>query len=121
MKLAEQIEQHLLTRGAWVPSDEICALFAVTDRQLRQVNDSPGLCSAFAISSQKGFKHVAKATTREWLHFKHRLRKHGISELVRVRNLGRARSAHTRNTKRPPPTYELDSPQSLMILREGTA
>lgn len=90
--LAEAIELYLLQRGDWVSTTEICARFSLRDdRPLRQVNEAPGLCTAFAISSDKGLKHVSKATTREWLRFKHRLRRHGISELQRVSRLDRRR------------------------------
>ena len=83
-------------------------------RQFRRVGDLQGLCSAFAISGDKGFKHVSLATTGEWLRFKHRLRRHGIGELVRVRDLDRRRRHVTRTTRRPPLTFERDTGQAVM-------
>jgi len=98
MNLAEQIEQYLLERGTWVTCAELSMKFGVRPRRFRKVGDQPGLCSAFAISdySGNGFKHVAHATTKEWLEFKHAHRRHGISELVRVRDLSRKRKEVTR-------------------------
>ena len=119
MELTHSIERYLLDRATWVPSQELCTSFGISPRQLRQVNDHPGLCSAFAISGDKGFKHITRATTSEWLHFKHRLRKHGISELVRVRTLDRHRRNATRVTRAPTLTLEKDTPQSIMNLQPG--
>jgi hypothetical protein len=45
-----------------------------------------------ALSGNKGFKHISKATTSEWLSFKHR-RRHGISESVTVSDLQSAASS----------------------------
>lgn len=114
MQLADQIESYLLECRDWVASNEICELFGVTERQFRQVNNQPGLCSSFAISGDKGFKHVSCATTSEWLHFKHRLRRHGIGEFIRVRDLGRVRRNVTRTIQRPPLVFERDSGQAIM-------
>lgn len=91
-ELAGQIEVFLSDRRDWVSADEICQRFCLKDeRQLRQVGNKPGLCSGFAISGDKGFKHVSIASTGEWLRFKHRLRRHGIQELIRVKLLGSKR------------------------------
>ena len=110
-----QIEQSLLAYGGWVASQDICSRFGLNDdRPLRQVAGVPGLCTGFAISGNKGFKHVTFATTTEWLRFKHRLRRHGISELVRVRNLDKRRSNVLRVTKKR--SYEKDTGQVLMGL-----
>jgi len=110
--VADQIEAFLLERRDWVPSAEICKRFDVTDRRLRQVNGQPGLCSDFAVSGDRGFKHVALASTREWLHFKHRIRRHGIGELVRIRDLGRRRQTVTRAARSV--LFEADSPQAIL-------
>lgn len=114
MNLAEQIETFLVERADWVPGTEIVCKFGLqAERQLRQVGNKPGLCSCFAISGDKGFKHVSAASTGEWLRFKHRLRKHGIQELVRVRLLG----AKRRDVLRParlPLRVEKDSGQILL-------
>jgi len=111
--LAQQIEHLLLARRDWVASEEICSRFGLPDdRPFRQVGDHPGLCTAFAISSDKGFKHVSCATSTEWLRFKHRLRRHGIQELVRVRDLDRRRHEVTRQAAGL--SWEKDTDQAVM-------
>ncbi len=113
MNLASQIEEYLKDRADWVSSRELCERFGLRDdRYLRQIRSEPGLCSGFAISGDKGFRHVASATTSEWLHFKHRLRRHGISEMVRVRNLDVKRRSVTRIARHM--AYERDSGQLIM-------
>jgi len=114
MSLTESIETFLLSRHGWVSSREICERFGVSERQLRAVAGNAGLCSAFAISGDKGFKHVSAASPSEWLRFKHRLRRHGIAELVRVRDLGKKRQNVTRRSSRPKLCYERDTGQALM-------
>jgi len=113
--LAEQIEQYLLVVSDWVSSDEICVRFGLKDdRPLRQVGSRQGLCSGFAISGNDGFKHVSLATTAEWLHFKHRLRKHGIAELIRVRDLGQRRHNSVKAIRAG--QFERDTGQGVMQL-----
>jgi hypothetical protein len=113
--LEQRMEEFLLAEGDWVASRRLCALFAITERQLRAVGDQPGLCSSFAISSDKGFKHVSKATPTEYRTFKHRLRRHAIAELVRVRNLDKRRHQVTVATKRPEFIRERDTNQGLLF------
>lgn len=113
--LASHIERYLLDRADWVSTEELCRVFALQDdRPLRSIGDTPGLCSEFAISGNQGFKHIAMASQEEWLHFKHRVRKHGIAELVRVRKLDRRRYQVTRHLSRPALTLEKDSNQILL-------
>ena len=107
------IETYLLAIGTWVPAVEICSTFHVTERQLRQVGEEDGLCSGFAISGDKGFKHVSLASTMEWLRFKHRLRKHGIQELCRVRDLDKRRQLVTKRVRNV--QYEKDTGQGLLL------
>jgi hypothetical protein len=115
--VAVRIERYLLDRAGWVSTDELCQAFGLRDgRVLRSVGDSPGLCSGFAISGNDGFKHVENATSAEWLRFKHRLRRHGIAELVRVHKLDHRRQRVTRSLKRPAVTLEKDSNQILMAI-----
>ncbi len=105
-ELKEAIEQYLLSApgDGWVKSAELCERFGIAERQLRKVGDQDGLCSDFAISSDKGFKHITLASTREWLAFKHRMRQHAIAEMVRTRNLDRRRSTVLKSvTKAPTP------------------
>lgn len=116
-ELTQRIEMYLLTVEAWVPADELCSIFKVAERQLRQVGEQPGLCSGFAISGDKGFKHVSLASTDEWLRFKHRLRKHGIQELCRVRDLDKRRHDATRT--RHGIRFEKDSGQGLLVMEES--
>ena len=114
MDLAATIEEYLLSRRDWVPAGEIVARFGLRDdRPLRAVDDQPGLCSRFAISSERGLKHVALASTAEWIRFKHRLRRHGIGELCRVRDLDLRRASCVRACRRPPALFERDSRQAL--------
>ncbi len=110
----EEVEAYLLECKEWIPTAEICARFNVTARQLRVTGLAQGLCSGFAISGDKGFKHVACATRAEWLTFKHRLRKHGIRELVRVRDMGRVRGRVIRELRAG--VIEKDSGQAVMAI-----
>jgi len=112
----ERIEAYLLADRGWVPCRKIETLFDVRERALRGLDGRPGLCSDFAISSNKGLKHVTLASRAEWLHCKHRLRRHGINELVRVSTLDRRRQSATRSLLHPPMTYEKDTGQAVMAL-----
>lgn len=113
--IEQRIEEYLLASSEWVSSKRICALFNVSERQLRQVGDRAGLISDFAISSDKGFKHVAKASRTEYLRFKHRLRRHGIAELRRVRDLDQARGNAIKIIKRPAFKFERDNGQGVFL------
>ncbi len=116
-ELKEAIESYLLDAPGtgWVKSDELCERFDIKPRQLRAVGDCPGLASEFAISGDKGFKHVSRATPAEFLRCKHRLRRHAISELVRARNLDRRRAQSIRTIKRPAFTYQKDTGQGVLL------
>lgn len=113
MSETAQIEAYLLEQRAWVPVGLICQRFGLKERRLRGLDGKPGLCSEFAISSDHGLKHVAVATTAEWIEFKHRLRKHGINELIRVASLGKRRAQVTRQTRCF--VSEKDSGQGLLF------
>ena len=118
MTLEQRIEEYLINQPypGWVKSDKLCKMFDLpSDRALRKVGNQEGLCSAFAISGDKGFKHVTKATPAEYKRFKHRLRKHAINELRRVRNLDQRRHQVTKTTKKPAITTEKDTGQILML------
>jgi hypothetical protein len=117
-ELKEAIEQHLLTSpgDGWVKGSDLAARFDLrSDRVLRKVGDQDGLCSDFAISSDRGFKHIARASTREWLAFKHRMRNHAIAEMVRTRNLDRRRSTVLKSVLRPPFLFQKDTGQGVML------
>lgn len=91
---AKAIEALLLGARGWVSSEKICELFNLAnDRPLRAHGDRPGLCSDFAISGKRGFKHVAHATTAEFDHATGRMRRHALSEFSRVRRLRARRTA----------------------------
>lgn len=113
MSDTSQIEAYLLAQRAWVPVGLICERFGLKERRLRGLDGKPGLCSEFAISSDRGLKHVSVATTAEWIEFKHRLRKHGINELIRVASLGKRRSKVTCQTSCF--VSEKDSGQGLLF------
>lgn len=91
--LAEQIEKRLLECRDWIPAQQLVAEFGLkSERYLRASGDKPGLCSAFAISSNKGFRHVRCCTQEEFAAFYETMRKHGIGELVRAGRLRRMRT-----------------------------
>jgi len=116
-ELKQSIELYLETvaGSGWVKSAELCERFAITERQLRKVGAQDGLCSDFAISSDKGFKHIARASTAEWIAFKHRMRNHAIAEMVRTRNLDRRRSTVLKSVKRPEFTFQRDTGQGFLL------
>ncbi len=100
MTLAAHIESYLLSRATWVPARELCERFGVRERELRALDDRPGLCSQIAISGNKGFKHIALATTDEWQRHYARERKHSIMALVNLRQRRRHRE-RILSTRRP--------------------
>lgn len=111
--VSADIERFLLARGDWVKAAELCARFNVTERQLRQVDNRPGLCTAFAISlSSRGFKHVALATHTEWIHAKHAARREAFARLRRVKEWTTVRS-NTTNVLRCG-LFEKDTGQGLL-------
>jgi len=59
---ASAISAFLLARDGWVQAKDICQRFGVEARALRATNTVPGLCSQFAISGPKGFRHIAACT-----------------------------------------------------------
>lgn len=113
-ELAEQIEAYLLDRADWVPTREICAVFRLKDdRPLRWVGGTPGLLSEFAISGNRGFKHVCLATETEWDRYYKRIRRHAIGELVSLRRKrARRKDVHTVHHARH---WEKDSGQAVMF------
>jgi hypothetical protein len=107
------IETYLLNARGWVKAAQLSEVFGVRERALRSEGAEPGLCSAFAISGDKGLKHVRNATTDEWLRFKHRLRRHGVGELIRVRSLQHRRREIS--DRRPGFQVERDTGQVLLF------
>ncbi len=117
MTIELRIEEFLLLSpgDGWVRGKDLCARFDLNDRQLRKVGNQEGLCSAFAISGDKGFKHVKLASRLEYKQFKHRLRKHAINELRRVAKLDHRRNHVYKTTKNPQFLCEANSGQGLMF------
>jgi len=115
MDISEQIEAYLIDRSDWVSASEICKRFGVRERALRQLGNRIGFCSRFAISHpRKGLKHVAAATTTEYLHAKHAMTRHAISELRRKASWDRRRHEVTRESKKSHIIFEPDTGQILM-------
>ena len=85
--LAQEIEVFLLQRKDWISAEELCLIFHVEPRELRATGETPGLCSDFAISGARGFRHINCATNEEWHAFSERLHSHGLAELRRVNTL----------------------------------
>jgi hypothetical protein len=112
--LAPQIEAYLLAERRWVSSADLCERFGIRERALRQVGDREGLCSSFAISGDKGFRHVLHASPAEWERFEGRIRSHGIAELVRIKRLRTRRNAETR--ERAPFVVEKETGQAILLL-----
>jgi len=114
MSLSSDIEQFLLANHRWVKSEELCDRFGIRPRELRALGDRPGLCSEFAISGDKGFKHVRHATAEEFNRAYRRARQHGIAELI-----GARRRRNYRNrllAEKPKPVHELATGQGVMTL-----
>jgi len=112
MDLTPNIESYLSERGDWVKSRELCERFEVTERQLRAVDDRPGLCTMIAISGNKGFKHISLATSAEWDEHYARERKHNIMALKNLRAKRRLRMTLTRQLQNL--VVERESGQILM-------
>lgn len=115
--LAAQIEIHLLAQGGWVPVQDICNRFALKERALRQDGHRPGLLDAFAVSStrggESGYIHHRHLPTTEWLKIKHRLRRHALAELRKLRAWTTGR--HNCLTGKKPILQERHTGQLLLI------
>jgi hypothetical protein len=114
-ELEDAIEQYLLARADWVPTEEICRTFGVGERKLRDDGNQVGLCSRFALSRTDnggGYIHVQVASTEQYQEFRGRTRKHAIKELMRVRAMDRRRQNVSRPAKRV--EWERDTGQGLI-------
>lgn len=78
------IEKFLYDFGAWMKADNLACSFNLTARDLRGA-DSP--IRDFAISGDKGYRHIANATPEEITHFCNRLTAHALEELKRVNRI----------------------------------
>lgn len=112
--LQSQIEAHLLERRGWVTGAELQKEFGISDRALRALDGKPGLCSEFAISGNKGFKHVKYASDDEFTRADKRVRKHAIGELIGARLRKRYRQRLL--TAPPKPVFERATGQAVMSL-----
>lgn len=81
------IETYLLRHEGWVSAEALCEKFDLDERLLRAVGLRPGLCSGFAISGQKGYRHALCATPGEWEAFAARLTAHADGEKSHVATL----------------------------------
>lgn len=65
------LEQYLYVHPGWHTSPELCSAFdgGLTDRALRSAASS----SDIIISSQRGFRHLRRASAEEINHFLHDL------------------------------------------------
>ena len=89
--MTAQIELFLLDAADWVPARVICARFAIDERSLRASGERAGLLDDFAVSSDKGYKHVRNLTAAEVEAVEHRLRSHAVSQFQKRRRWRRAR------------------------------
>jgi hypothetical protein len=112
--LAQQIERHLLEAKSWISAWELQLKFGIGQRALRAINGKPGLCSEFAISGNKGFKHVQYATDAEFTRADQRVRKHAIGELIGARLRRRYRQRLV--SANPAPLHEKATGQGVMSL-----
>jgi hypothetical protein len=111
---ARQIEGYLLRAGGWVSSRDLQLVFGISERALRRDGNQPGLCSEFAISGVKGFRHVKNATDEEFSESYRRARKHGIGELVGARKR-KAYRERLLTTPPPEPVLEIATGQAVML------
>ncbi|MBI3985405.1 MAG: hypothetical protein HY343_00665 [Lentisphaerae bacterium] len=118
MSMSDDISAYLMERRAWVSARELCLRFGLRPRQLRAVDDVPGLCSRCAISGNKGYKHVSLATPSEWAAHYGRERKHNIMALVNLRAKRSLRMSLSHHLSQPPLYIEKVSGQYLLPLPE---
>lgn len=115
--IATKIEAYLFEREGWVLAAELEERFDVNERAFRSTGRRPGLCSEFAISGDKGFRHIAHATDAEFSRCYTRLRGHGLGELVHARKLLRKRYAVcTVRASAPVFTFERATGQGVLVL-----
>jgi len=117
-ELKEAIESYLLSApgSGWVKGKELAKHFDLrSDRALRKMGNKPGLCTEFAISGNKGLKHIDRATPGEFREYYARERKHSLSALVTLRQKRTRRSESIRTTQRPAFTFEKDTCQGVLL------
>lgn len=88
---AIEVEAYLRQQKTWVSGAMICAVFGVQERHLRAIENEAGICTDFAISGKRGFRHVLTCTQEEWEQFRIALNTHAAAEMSRVMTLARKR------------------------------
>lgn len=110
----DEIEALLIERRDWVSAAEICARFGLRERVLRSHDDHPGLCTLIAVSGNKGYKHVAFASTEEWDRHYARERGHNLTALYHLRRKRARREAVLKQLRSKHITVEKDTNQIVM-------
>ena len=107
-----QIEAWLLTQLDWVSSFDLCERFFLNERVLRNTGETPGLCSDFAISSARGYKHFSNATISEFLTFAHGETRAAVTRFRRIRRMKAKRHNVLVATQ---PLTEADTGQVILL------
>lgn len=116
----EMIEAFLVEQGGWVASRTICERFGLNERELRAKGREAGLLDGFAVSSTRqgehGFCHHRYVSREEFIRAKHRLKRHALAEIRKVRlwEHGRQRCLAT-----PAPAQDPDG--QLVMFAGGVA
>ncbi len=113
--LSSRIEQYLLNSRGWVGAAELCRVFVVNERAFRADGRRRGLCSNFAISGDRGFRHIGCATDEEFANAHTRMRRHAVSEFIHARDLKRERMRRVTDLRRPPFMVERATGQGLLL------
>lgn len=115
--LPARIEAYLFAAIGWVKGEDMAAHFQVNERAFRSTGRRPGLCTEFAISGDRGFRHVAHATDSEFARAISRMRKHGLGELVHARRLRCKRHAVLASRATPPSyVFERATGQGVLLI-----
>lgn len=113
-ELSRQIEIFLLANNQWISTQTLCDRFQINERSLRASGNQPGLCTDFAISGNKGFKHIRHATFEEYQSAHKRILSHLRHEAARLRSWRIAR--HNQVTKAQTSfTFEKHTGQGLLL------
>jgi hypothetical protein len=88
--LNHTIERRLMAAFDWISASQLCREFDINERTLR---GEDGMLRHCAISGDKGYKHILRATDEEFVHWSVRLRQHAIQELTHVREMRKKRTS----------------------------
>lgn len=110
--VSQRIEAYLIANPRWVSDLELCRVFQINERELRQQGKNPGLASEFSISGNLGRKHIDYATSEEWEAYVDRYRPAAIRALQRIKRLRgrRERSLECRGVVIDPHTGQYGLP-----------